>query len=274
MGIKAADVAKLRKLTGVGMMDCKKALAETNGDFDKAIDYLREKGQKVASKRADREATEGVVLGRISKDKKYGVLLVLNCETDFVAKNDDFVKLAHTFAELALEHKPANLDELKALSFDGKTLEEHVVFQTGVIGEKLDLSYFDSIAAENVIAYTHTGNQLAALVGLNMDTEEQVGKDIAMQVAAMDPVAIDKDSVPAEVVERELKVGKEQARQEGKPEKILDKIAEGRLNKYFQENTLLNQAFIKDGKKSVGDYMNETSKDLKVVEFKRFTLNA
>lgn len=274
MAIKAADVAKLRKITGAGMMDCKKALGETNGDFDAAIDYLREKGQKVASKRADREASEGVVLTKASDDGKYGALLVLNCETDFVAKNKDFVTLGQSILDKAVAEKTENLEALKALEIDGKSVSDIIAFQTGVIGEKLDLSEFQTIEAEKVIAYIHPGNQLASLVGFNKVVDLAVAKDVAMQVAAMDPVAIDKDSVSDEVIERELKVGREQALQEGKPENIVDKIAQGRLNKFFQESTLLNQAFIKENKKSVKQYLQEADKELTVSAFKRFTLSA
>jgi elongation factor Ts len=272
--IKAADVQKLRKATGAGMMDCKNALKETDGDFDAAVDIIRKKGQAVANKRSDREAGEGVVLAKSNGNKSLGAMIVLNCETDFVAKNDGFVELATKILNTAIENKPANLDELKALKIDGKNINDIVIEQVGIIGEKLDLSYFDFVEAENVISYIHPGNKLATLVGLNKtDIDEQIGKDVAMQVAAMNPVSVSKESVPKEVVEKELEIGKDMARNEGKPENMLDKIAEGRLNKFFKESTLLSQAFIKDNKKSVSQYLKEVNPDLTVTEFKRFSLN-
>jgi elongation factor Ts len=261
--IKAADVQKLRKSTGAGMMDCKKALQEAEGDFEKAVELIRKKGQAVANKRADREASEGVVLAKTDSTQKKGAMIVLNCETDFVAKNDGFVELASKILAIALENQPANLDELKALSMDGKKIEEIVVEQVGVIGEKLDLSYYENVAAEKVGAYIHPGNKLATLVGVNKsDVEDQMVKDVAMQVAAMNPVAVNKDAVPKDVIEKELEIGRDMARNEGKPEQILDKIAQGRLNKFFKENTLLDQAFVKDNKKTVSQYLKEANPDL------------
>ncbi len=271
--IKAADVAKLRKMTGAGMMDCKKALGESNGDFDLAINILREKGQKIANKRADRDATEGAVIGKVSADGKKAALVVLNCETDFVAKNADFVKLATSFADAALDNNAKTIEEVKAVVVDGKTIEEHITFQTGVIGEKLDLSYVEVIEAAHAVAYIHPGNNLAAIVGFNVEgIDGTVARDVAMQVAAMNPISIDKDSVPQEVIDNEIAVGKEQARKEGKPEAILEKIAMGKLNKYFAENTLLNQSFVKDNKKSIGQYLKGENKELTVTIFKRFNL--
>nr|WP_320117973.1 translation elongation factor Ts [uncultured Marinifilum sp.] len=274
MSIKAADVAKLRKATGAGMMDCKKALIESEGDFDKAVEIIRKKGMAIANKRADREATEGVVLAKVSADKKKGAMITLNCETDFVAKNDGFVAFATKILDIALENMPADLEALKALEMDGRKIEEHVTEQTGVIGEKIDLSFFDKIEAEAAVAYIHAGNKLATLIGFNKDVEEQMGRDVAMQAAAMAPIAINEDEVPADVVAKELEIGKEKARLEGKPEQILDKIAQGRLGKFFKEVTLLNQDFVKDGKKTVKQYLAEADKDLTVVAMKRFTLNA
>ncbi|MEA1877890.1 MAG: translation elongation factor Ts [Bacteroidota bacterium] len=272
--IKASDVAKLRKMTGAGMMDCKNALVETNGDFDQAIDILRKKGQKIASKRADRDATEGSVIAVTSSDNKKGVIIVLNCETDFVAKNTDYVNFATKIANTALGEMPADLSALKALVLDGKTVEEEVTIQSGIIGEKVDLSFYAKVEAPHVVGYIHPGNKLATLVGLNQENiEEQVGKDVAMQVAAMSPVSVNKDDVPADIVAKELEIGREIAIQEGKPEKLIDKIAEGKLNKFFKENTLLSQQFIKDNKTSVADYLNQASKGLTVTEFVRFSLN-
>lgn len=271
--IKAADVAKLRKMTGAGMMDCKKALQEADGDFDKATEVIRKKGQAVASKRADREATEGVVLAKASGDRTKGYIIVLNCETDFVAKNDDFIKFAESILDLALENQPANLEELNSLSLSGKTVSDAVTEQIGIIGEKLELSYYDQIDAAQVTAYIHPGNKLASMIGLNQAVfDEQVGRDVAMQVAAMSPVAVDKDDVSQEVQDREIEIGKEQARREGKPAEILEKIAMGKLNKFFKENTLLNQDFVKENKKTVKQYLQEKGKELTVTGFVRFGL--
>ncbi|MCK5822302.1 MAG: elongation factor Ts [Bacteroidales bacterium] len=273
--IKASDVGKLRKMTGAGMMDCKKALVETGGDFDQAIDILRKKGQKIASKRADRDATEGSVIAVTSGDNKKGALIVLNCETDFVAKNADYITFATQIANIALNNMPADLDALKALEFEGKTIEEQVVIQTGIIGEKIDLSFYAKTEAPHVVGYIHPGNKLATMVSLNQENVEvQVGKDIAMQVAAMSPVSVNKDDVPAEIIAKELEIGRDIAIQEGKPEKLIDKIAEGKLNKFFKENTLLSQQFIKDNKTNVADYLNQSSKGLTVTDFVRFSLNA
>lgn len=276
MKITAAEVNKLRKQTGAGMMDCKKALVEAEGDFEKAVDVLRKKGQKVAAKRSDREASEGVVLATVTDDRKRGAVIVLNCETDFVAKNADFIKLAEQFLNAAIEHNPSDAEALRALPFgeSGMTIAEKITEQTGVIGEKLDLSSYETVEADFVVAYIHPGNQLASLVGLNKAGDLlEVGRDVAMQVAAMAPVALDKDSVPKEVVDREIEVGKDLAIQEGKPAEMAEKIAMGRLNKFFQENTLLNQAFIKDGKKSIKQYLNEAENGLSVVSFRRSSLN-
>jgi elongation factor Ts len=271
--IKAADVAKLRKMTGAGMMDCKKALQEADGDFDKATEIIRKKGQAVANKRADREATEGVVLAKATGDRKKGFIIVLNCETDFVAKNDDFIKFAESILDLALENQPANLEDLNSLSLSGKTVSDAVTEQIGIIGEKLELSYYDKIDAAQVTAYIHPGNKLASMIGLNQAVpDDQVGKDVAMQVAAMSPIAIDKEDVPKEVQDREFEIGKEQAKREGKPEQILEKIAMGKLNKFFKENTLLNQDFIKENKKTVKQYLQEKDKELTVTGFVRFGL--
>lgn len=271
--VTAADVAKLRKMTGAGMMDCKNSLVEAEGNFDKAVEIIRKKGMAVANKRADRDATEGCVLAGVSSDAKFGAVVVLNCETDFVAKNESFVKLTRTFLDLAIENKPTNLDELKNLELDGRKVSDHVVEQTGVIGEKLDLSYFGFVGAEDVTAYVHPGNKVATVIGLNKSgLDKQVGKDVAMQVAAMRPVAIDKDFVTEDVIAKELEIGREIARKEGKPETMLDKIAEGKLNKFFKESTLLNQAFIKDSKMTVKSYIVSIDKDATVTDFKRFSL--
>jgi len=274
MAISAADVMKLRKATGAGMMDCKKALADAEGDFNRAVEIIREKGKAIANKRADREASEGVVLSKASADGKFGALVVVNCETDFVAKNEGFVSFAEKILDLAIENKVADIKALKAAELDGRSVIEHITEQTGVIGEKIDLSHYACICDENVVPYIHPGNKLATLVGFNKDTDVQVGRDVAMQVAAMAPVALDKSDCPQEVVDQELKIAKEKYRAEGKPEAMLDKIAQGALNKFFKDNTLLNQTFVKDGKISVRDYLSQTDKSLAVTGFKRFTLNA
>jgi elongation factor Ts len=273
MEISAADVMKLRKVTGAGMMDCKAALADAEGDFDRAIDIIREKGKLVASKRADREATEGVVLAKVDASGKKGALVVLNCETDFVAKNEAFVAFAEKILDAALANNAADLAAVKALVLDGRTVENLVIEQTGVIGEKLDLPFYAKLDAETVVAYIHPGNKLSTLVGFNKaGLDNHVAKDIAMQVAAMNPVAVDKDFVPAEVIAKELEIAKEKFRQEGKPEAMLDKISQGALVKFFKENTLLNQAFIKENKQTVLEFLQSVDKGLTVTGFVRFNL--
>jgi len=272
--ISSADVAKLRRVTLAGMMDCKKALEEADGNFDKAIEIIRKKGQAVANKRADRDATEGVVLAKTTADNKVGALIVLNSETDFVAKNADFMALATKILDIALATKPASLDELKAQPLDGIKIGEKVLEYVGVIGEKLELSYYEKVEAAHVQAYIHPGNRLATLAGFTKDgLDIQVYKDIAMQIAAMNPVAVDKDFVSDAVIAQELEIGKEQARREGKPEEMLDKIAQGKLAKFFKESTLLNQDFVKDNKMTIKQYLQSIDKSLTVTEFKRYTLN-
>lgn len=273
MEISAADVMKLRKATGAGMMDCKTALADAEGDFNRAIDIIREKGKLVASKRADREATEGVVLAKVNATKTSGALVVLNCETDFVAKNENFVAFAERILDAAIANNSADLDAVKALLLDGRTVENHVIEQTGVIGEKLDLPFYAKLDAETVVAYIHPGNKLSTLVGFNKaGIDGQVAKDVAMQVAAMNPVAVDKADVPADVIAKELEIAKEKFRQEGKPEAMLDKISQGALEKFFKESTLLNQAFIKENKQTVREFLKSQDKDLTATKFYRFNL--
>lgn len=273
MAITAAEVNKLRQMTGAGMMDCKKALQEANGDFDAAIDLLRKKGQKVAAKRADREASEGLVIGMTSDDHRTGVLVSVNCETDFVAKNADFAKMADTITGIALANGPDGVDALKALPYgDGLTVADKLTEQTGVIGEKIDVTYCQAIQAEYVYAYNHPGNRMASIVGLNKAGHEEVAKDVAMQAAAMAPIALDRSSTPQSVIDKELEIGKELAIQEGKPADMAEKIAQGRLNKFFKESTLLAQEFIKDGKLNVEQYVQKADKDLKVMDFKRHAL--
>lgn len=271
--IKAADVAKLRKMTGAGMMDCKNALVEANGDYEKAIELIRERGKAIANKRADREAGEGVVVAKINGAGNFGVMVVLNCETDFVAKNQDFVGLAEKIADVALANNPADLDALKALPLDGRTVADLVAEQSGVTGEKFDLSYYEKAEAAKVVSYIHMGSKLGTLIGVNKaDVAEQTVRDIAMQAAAMNPVAIDKDDVPEKIRKQEFEIGREQARNEGKPENMLDKIAEGKLNKFYKESTLLNQDFVKDNKITIRQYLQQTDKDLTVVAYKRVSL--
>lgn len=274
MSISAKDVKALRDQTGAGMMDCKKALSEANGDFEKAIEILRKKGQKLSAKRADRDAKEGVVIAKVSDDKTKGVVVRLSCETDFVAKNDDFVALTEKFADIALANTPASKDELLQQPFDGMTIGEKVTEQIGVIGEKIELADYESLEAPLVASYIHMGNKAGVIVGLNVvgDDEEGAGKDVAMQVAAMHPVAVDQEGVPQEVIDKELEIGREIALKEGKPEQIVDKIAQGKLNKFFKENTLLNQAFVKDSKQNVGAYLKSVNPELTVTAFKHVKL--
>jgi elongation factor Ts len=272
--INAADVAKLRRVTLAGMMDCKKALEESEGNFDKAIEIIRKKGQAVANKRADKEASEGVVLSKVSADGKTGAIIVLNSETDFVAKNADFMALANKVLDVAVAGHPSNLEDLKSLPMDGGKVGDKIVEYVGIIGEKLDLSYFEKIEAAHVQAYIHPGNRLATLVGFTKaGVDVQVYKDVAMQIAAMNPVAVDKDFVPETVIAQEIEIGKEQARRDGKPEEMLEKIAQGKLAKFFKESTLLNQDFVKDNKMTIKQYLQSFNKELTVTEFKRFTLN-
>jgi len=272
--ITSADVARLRRMTLAGMMDCKKALEEADGNFDKAVEIIRKKGQAVASKRADRDASEGVVLAKVTPDGKYGAMMVLNSESDFVAKNEGFITFATKILDFALMNKPSDLDDLKGLSMDGASVNEKVIEYLGVIGEKIELSYFDKIEAEFVQAYIHPGNKLATLAGFNKSgLDLQVYKDVAMQIAAMNPVAVDRGDVSEEVIAREIEIGKEQARRDGKPEEMLEKIAQGKLSKFYKESTLLNQEFIKDNKQTVGQYLKSVNKELTVTAFKRFTLN-
>lgn len=274
MAITAADVNKLRQITGAGMMDCKKALTEANGDFDAAIDILRKQGQKVAAKRADRDATEGLVIATTNADNTRGVLVCVNCETDFVAKNADFTAMAERMAAIALEKGLNSVDTLKAAAYDsnGMTIAEKLVEQTGVIGEKIDVSACAEVKAPYVYAYNHPGNKVASVVGLNKAGFETAAKDVAMQVAAMGPVALDKASTPQSVIDKELEIGKELAIQEGKPADMAEKIAQGRLNKFFKESTLLAQEFIKDNKLSVEQYLKNQDKDLTATDFKRHSL--
>lgn len=274
--ISAADVNKLRQQTGAGMMDCKKALIESNGDFEAAVDYLRKKGAKVAASRQDRDSNEGVVIAKATADGKRGVIIELNCETDFVAKNADFVALGQQFADLAIAENPASLTDLLALTLNGVKVEDVIVENTGKIGEKIGISKYEVVSGEKVVAYIHGNYRLGVLVALNQDAAgaEEAGKDVAMQIAAMSPVALDKGDVDSSTIEREMEIAKEQIRAEGKPEEMVEKIAAGKLNKFYKENTLLNQEFVKDSSKDVRKFLDETSKGLTVTAFKRVQLGA
>ncbi len=278
--ITAADVNKLRQQTGAGMMDCKKALTETNGDFEAAIDYLRKKGAKVAASRQDRESNEGVVIARTSADGKRGVIIELNCETDFVAKNAEFIAFANAIANEAVENNPASIEELNNLGIDVEnsrmTIGEATIDKTGKIGEKIGVSKYEVVEGEKVIAYIHGNFRLAVLVGLsaNVSGADEAGKDVAMQIAAMNPVAIDKDGVDATTIERELEIAKEQIRAEGKPEDMVEKISLGKLNKFYKDSTLLNQEFVKDPSKNVAQFLSSIDKGLTVTAFKRVALGA
>jgi elongation factor Ts len=278
-GISASDVKKLRDMTNAGMMDCKKALSEAEGDFDKAVEILRKKGQKLSVKRADREVTEGAVIALTSHNKNKGVVVRLSCETDFVAKGEGFVAMATKIADIALSNMPADVDALLALPYgDGLTVGEKVTEQIGVIGEKLEISSYEKIetaAGEGqVIPYIHMGNRAGVIVALNLEGAEyeEAGKNVAMQAAAMKPVALDKDGVDPSTVEKEIEIGKEQARAEGKPEAMLEKIAMGKLNKFYKESTLLNQQYVKDGSMNVAAYLKSINPDLTVTDFKHVEL--
>ena len=271
--ITAADVNKLRQTTGAGMMDCKKALVEAGGDFEKAIEILRKKGQKVAANRADRESTEGAAIAKVNANNTVGVAIVLACETDFVGKNESFVSLANEFADLAFNYdsKEAFLEA----DFNGMTVAEKLIEQTGVIGEKIEINAFEKIEAPYVGFYIHAGNKIATLVGLsaNVKGSETVAKDVAMQVAAMNPIALNEEAVDASIIDKEIEIAKDLLRQEGKPEAMLDNIAKGKLNRFFKDNTLVNQDFIKDSKQSVGQYVKSIG-NVEVINFKRVALGA
>jgi elongation factor Ts len=269
--VTAAEVNKLRKTTGAGMMDCKKALVEAEGNFDLAIEILRKKGQKVAAKRADRDSTEGAAIAKVNDTNTVGVSIVLGCETDFVGKNDSFVDLANQLASLALNY--SSKDEFLAADFNGMTVTDKLIEQTGVIGEKLEIKAFEKIEAPFVGSYIHAGNKIATLAGLsaNIDGAAVVAKDVAMQVAAMNPIALDENGVDQAVIEKEIEIAKDQLRQEGKPEAMLDNIAKGKLKRFFKDNTLVNQDFIKDNKQSVAQYVNSIG-DVTVSDFKRVAL--
>jgi elongation factor Ts len=271
--ITAADVNKLRQMTGAGMMDFKKALTETDGDFEKAIDFLRKQGQKLAAKRADRTANDGMVLAQA--DGKYAAIVLISSETDFVAKNADFQAFVKNVSDLAIAHKPKSLDEAKAMKMaDGRAVEDHVTDLVGKIGEKIEFAQFECLENAKVVAYNHHGNRLATIVAFNGDIPQEAANDVAMQVAAMAPVALDQSGVSQEYIDRELEVARDQARQEGKAEDKIEMIAQGRLNKFFKESTLVNQEFIKDNKQTVAQYVKSKAGETVIAGFCRVMLGA
>ena len=273
--ISAQDVNKLRQMTGAGMMDCKKALSEAGGDFEKAIEILRKKGQKVSASRSDRDAKEGAVFVKVSNDNKEAVLVALNCETDFVGKNEEFQALGNQIAEAAFANKPADKEALLALKLDALTVQDKIVELVGKIGEKIEVSEYVHMKGEAVVPYIHAGSKLGVLValkGVNGADVTEAGKDVGMQIAAMNPVAVDESSVDKSVIEKELEIAKAQILAEGKPENMVEKIAQGKLNKFFKESTLLHQAFVKDNSKTVAQYLDSVSKGLTVAEFKRVAI--
>ncbi|MDX2304033.1 MAG: translation elongation factor Ts [Microscillaceae bacterium] len=277
MAISAQDVNKLRQMTGAGMMDCKQALNEANGDFEEAITILRKKGQKISAKRADREATEGAVFAFVTETGSEGYIFALNCETDFVAKNEEFLGLGNTILKTAVANKPESKEELLTLDVDGNTVADHITNFTGKIGEKIEVSAYAKVNAEKIAIYIHSNAKVGVILGLDgvgSHDVSELGKDITLQIASMKPVAIDKDGVDPAIIEREIEIGKEQARQEGKPENILEKIALGKLNKFYQDSTLLNQQFVKDNSKTIAQLIKEVSADIKVSVFHRMEIGA
>ena len=273
--ITAQDVNKLRTLTGAGMMDCKKALTEAEGDFEKAIEILRKKGQKVSASRSDRDAKEGSVFVETSDDKKEAVLIALNCETDFVAKNDEFQSLGKLIADTAFAQKPADKEALLAVKVGELTINERITELVGKIGEKIEVSTFVYMAGEAVVPYIHAGSKLGVLVslkGVNGKDVTDAGKDVGMQIAAMNPVAVDEKGVDKALIEKEIEIAKAQIIAEGKPENMVDKIAQGKLNRFFKDNTLLPQVFVKDNSKTVAQYLDSVTKGLTVAEFKRVSI--
>ena len=269
--ITAADINKLRQQTGAGMMDCRKALTESNGDFEAAIDYLRKKGQKVAALRGDREAKEGVIIAKTTSDNKTGFVINVSCETDFVSKNAEYIAFAQSIMDAAIANNVNNVEELQKVKVGNETIADKLNEQVAKIGEKISVSKFEKIEAPYVAAYIHGSYRMGVLVGLNKVNEE-VGKDVAMQIAAMNPIAIDQSGVSPEIIAREKNIALEQVKAEGKPAEMAEKIATGKINKFFKESTLLAQAFVKDGNKSVGDYLKSADADLKIIEFKRVAL--
>lgn len=273
MAVTIAEITKLRKLSGAGMMDCKKALEESNGDIEKAMEIIRKKGQAVAAKRSDREASEGCVL--VKAENGFGAIIALKCETDFVAKNEDFVKLNQQIIGAAVAAKAKSLDEIKGLMLGNETVADAIIARSGITGEKMELDGYSYIESDNISTYDHQGkHMLCTMVALNKAVDPQYGHAVAMQIAAMNPISINKDDVPEDVRQREFEIAADKARQEGKPEAMIERIAEGRMQKFYKENCLLNQEFIQDGSLSVADYLKKADKDCTVTAFKRFTLRA
>jgi len=273
--ISASDVNKLRQQTGAGMMDCRKALAESDGDFEKAIDWLRKQGQKVAAKREDRDAKEGVVIAKTSADNKVGVIVNLSSETDFVAKNQDFITFAQGIADIALANKPSTIEALKAESMDGATVGDKLLEVVAKIGEKIDIIKYELVTAETVVAYIHSGYRIGVLVSMNKPANEKIadaGRDAAMQIAAMNPLAVNPEGISEEMIAREKEIAIEQIKAEGKPADMAEKIAVGKLNKFFKDNTLLDQPFVKDASLTVGAYLNSVESGLTVTAFKRIAV--
>lgn len=271
MAVTMADISKLRSMTGAGMMDCKNALTEAEGNFDKAIEIIRKKGQAIAAKRSDRQAAEGCVLA--AQKDGFAAIVALQCETDFVAQNADFIALTQSILDFAMANQIESKEALLAAQLDGRSIADLITDRSGITGEKMELGYYEFVKGVATVAYIHPGNKLATIVTFNETLDNQVAREIAMQVAAMNPIAVNRESVPANIIEQELEIGREKARQEGKPEAMLDKIAQGRLNKFYKESTLLEQEFIKDAKVSVKDYLKAQSANLVAVDFKRVTLN-
>jgi len=269
--ITAADINKLRQATGAGMLDCRKALTESNGDFEAAIDWLRKQGQKVAAKRSDREAKEGVILAKTTSDNKAGIIVCISCETDFVSKNADFVAFAQSIADAAIEKNVKSAEELNSVEIKGAKVSDLINDKLASIGEKIEISKFERVEAPFVASYIHGANRMGVLVGLSQEAAE-AGKDLAMQIAAMNPLAVDETSIPADVIEREKNIAIEVVKAEGKPAEMAEKIAMGKLNKFFKDNTLMAQAFVKDANKSVSEYLKSINPELKVTEFKRVAL--
>jgi len=277
MNITATDVNKLRQMTGAGMMDCKKALQESEGDFEKAIDYLRKKGQKVAGKRADRDANEGFIVAKVAEDQSFAAVVMINCETDFVGKTEEFKQFAKDILEAGVNKRVHSVQELMPLLIGGTTIEQKLNDMLGKTGEKMTIAHWEVVEAPVAFAYNHHGNRLATILGMSPKDGKnvlEVGYELAKQVAAMNPVAVDKEDVPRSIIDREIEIGKDQARQEGKPEEMLEKIATGKLNKFFKDSTLMNQEYIKDTKKTCAQYIAENDKNMKVTGFRRLQLGA
>ena len=272
MAVTLADITRLRKMCGAGMMDCKSALEEAGNDFDKAMEIIRKRGQAVAAKRSDRDASEGCVLAAENGD--FAAIVAVKCETDFVAKNADFIAMTKSFLDLAMANKPATKEELLAMTLsDDRAVENHITDRIGVVGEKMELGYFEFVSGVSTISYIHPGNKLATIVAFNMPVERQVARDVAMQVAAMNPVSLTPADVPQKVIDSELEIARDKARQAGKPENMLDRIAQGALQKFYKESTLLQQEFVKDASLTIDQYLKKQDKDLTVTSFKRVTLN-